>query len=245
VKYLIIQLNTILKALMLLTLLSQPSLAGKAVIRSSVSPEYVNGLQAKFLKVLSHKLESELVITPMPFARRLIELEKGNIDLMVGLSKTTERARKIFFVEPPYYHYQTSFFIRKGEDDKLTNWASLQKLRVGLIINSKQFPKFDQDNIIDKHFVSSKEQLIRMLATNRIDTFIDVQDAGVRKINELGLAETLHLASFQPNKGSPIYIGISRKSNLMNRRKDIKSALDIIIQSNEYKILRERHYKKN
>lgn len=200
-------------------------------IKTSVPPEHTNGQQTKLITAISEKLGCTLQIAPMPFARRLQKLKTGEIDIASGLLRKPEREEYIHFVSPPFGYAKTVFFVRKGDEARITRWEDLYSLRVGTTIGAKYFSRFDNDQRIQRTAVASQEQLVKMLLKERIDAFILLKGGGLKTIARLNVKDRIAIATFQPDKGKLGYVGISKNSPLMKKKDEISKALKEILKS--------------
>ena len=98
--------------LVILVFVSSSSNA-QELIRSSVSKEFMNGLQVKYLKNIAKHMNMEIEILPMPFARRIKELRQGNLDLLVGLQREDDEQDEVVYIAPSYETLRHTFFVRK------------------------------------------------------------------------------------------------------------------------------------
>lgn len=54
-----------------------------------------------------------LEITPIPLARRIQELRKGNLDLMVGIRRDSEEEDEFIYVLPSYEKLRHTFLYER------------------------------------------------------------------------------------------------------------------------------------
>ena len=185
--------------------------------QTSVPPETLM-LDQPLLELLSRSFDAKLASFPAPFARRLRMLETGEIDLMAGLLKRPERETFAYFLNPPYkFKSNKYFFVRKGEISRIRKYEDLYGLKVGVSINAKTFPRFDQDSAIEKVQVSYLAQKFKMLVLDRIDTFVHTDVEAIAQMRELGLENHVDIAEFRYTRINPVHIGISRRSPLMEK----------------------------
>jgi polar amino acid transport system substrate-binding protein len=110
----VFDLLVLLRLVSLLLLLSHCDLVCSGeIIRSSVSQELENGLHAKYLNYISTKMDMSLEITPIPLARRIQELRKGNLDLMVGIRRDSEEEDEFIYVLPSYEKLRHTFLYER------------------------------------------------------------------------------------------------------------------------------------
>lgn len=221
-----------------------PASAGASdVVVSAVSQEFANGLNAKIVKTVVSRLGAELDMKYVSFARKLVLMEQGRIDLCAGLHRNAEREKYIHFVEPPYLKFSGKyFFVKKNSGVKLETYDDLHGLKVATSINSKYFDQFDNDDKIIKAPVSKVEQKFRMLAKGRVDAVIHSYSGGMNMIKRLGLQDEIVVADFRYLVSNAIYIGVSRKSFLMEKIDDVEALIHEMVEDGEFGRIVDEHY---
>ena len=170
----------------------------------------------------------------VPFARRLMQLKIGEIDLLAGILRNDDREEYAYFLSPPYKHKTNKIFImRKGEGKQLQRYEDLYKLRVGVQIGSKYFPRFDEDPKIQKYESTEDESRLKMLIKNRFDALIHTEFYGTCIIYDLGLQDKVEIASYKYIKYNPVYMAISKKSELYKRKAELEKVFSQMIESGE------------
>lgn len=191
-------------------------------------------LDCAVTNVLAKTFNAVLLGHQTPFARRLKQLEQGKIDLLAGLLKTPEREQYAYFLDPPYKEKSNKFFfVKKGEGFRLKEYQDLYKLKVGVQINSKYFPRFDNDNRINKIETSNIEGRFLMLSIGRIDALIHTDIYGLHVMQKLELNNRVEVAPFKYTKYNPVYIAISKRSKLIRQKKNIENEFRLMIKSGE------------
>lgn len=224
-------------------LFSPVSASAADVVVSAVSQEFANGLNAKIVKTVVARLGAELDMKYVSFARKLVLMKQGRIDLCAGLHRNEERERYIHYVEPPYLKFGGKyFFVRKNSSITLETYDDLHGLKVATSINSKYFDRFDNDEQIIKAPVSKVEQKFRMLAKGRVDAVIHSYAGGIDMINRLGLQDEIEVADYRYLVSNSIYIGVSRKSHLMEKIDDVEALVHEMVQDGEFARLVDEHY---
>lgn len=212
-------------------------------IVSAVSKEFPTGLNSKIVKAVVSRLDSEIDMKYVSFARKLVLMEQGRIDLCAGLHRNAEREKYIHFVDPPYLKFSGKyFFIRNNSSVKLETYDDLHGLRVATSINSKYFDKFDNDPQIVKTEVSKVEQKFKMLAKGRVDAVIHSYAGAVDIINRLGLQDEIVAADYRYLVSNAIYIGVSRRSHLMARLDEIEALVHDMVENGEFARIVDEHY---
>lgn len=93
----------------------------KPVIRAAVAEEFRHGLHSKYLKYFAEKLNMTLELSTMPFARRLLQIEHGQLDLIVGIQKTDERQDEFIYIMPHYESLSYRIFTLQENHQSIKN----------------------------------------------------------------------------------------------------------------------------
>lgn len=193
-------------------------------------PGKYTGIDIDIIKKVAEEMDQKLELLECPFARCLKMLETGVVDIMTGLFKTSDRQKYIHFVEPGYLRDPPKVFYRRHDTADWDRYSHLYSIRVGVVRDTKYFPKFDADNNIVKVLIVDNNQLISMLQKGRIDTFIATEST----IDYILLQENKrHLftkATYRHQKPLYSYIGISMKSPLMNYTAELSSTIEKLKQ---------------
>jgi len=215
-----------------------------ASIKSSVPPEFPNGLHSKYLQFIADKMHMPLDITPMPFGRRIIELEKGKLDLVVGLQRRSEEEDEVYYLFPAYEQLRHSLFVLKQRDFQLKTFNDLQNLSIGVTTHAKYYDFLLSPKKLTTVGVTSLRQKIRLLKKGRIDTFIHFRESTLPTLEKLGLDREIELAPYQPVQSQSYYVAISRHSHLMANIKQMTQIIEQAVATGEFSQIRRRHYSK-
>jgi polar amino acid transport system substrate-binding protein len=227
------------------TILLSPRIARPAdqPLISSVAKENKDGVAKDIIKAIARKLNVKLKIKYAPFKRRLHMMQNGEIDFMAGLLKRPEREKFIYYLSPPYSNRSdTVFFVQRGKASLVRTYKDLYHLRIGTHLGSKYFPKFDNDTALAKDAVTSSIGNFKKLMSGRIDTVVFPESAGIDLIHETGIDGRVEAADYRYTKERRVYIGISKKSRLMNRIKAVEKTIRKMIESGELKRFIVDHY---
>lgn len=210
---------------------------------SSVAVENKHSPDAEVLKALADKMGANLEIELAPFKRRLDLMKNGKIDFMVGLLKRTEREKYIHYIHPPYKERSdTIFFVLKGNKSLIKKYEDLYNLDIGTNIGSKYFLSFDNDIKLKKQATSYFDSNIKKLMVGRIDTLIIAESIGIDLVHKMGVEDKLEIAEYRFSQKKPVYIGISKKSHLMNKIAEVESLIVKMIVGGEIKRIIINYY---
>lgn len=226
-------LKKILCAIPLIILLSGAQLAAQAQWRSSFPPLSID-LDYAITNAFANKFDAKVIGEKIPFARRLLQLENGKIDLLAGLLKDESRERYAYYLSTPYKNRTNKIFLmRNGEGKHLQKFEDLYKLDVGVQIGSKYFTKFDEDPKIVKIPSTDDESRIRMLLKNRFDALIHTEIYATHIVYKLGLQDKVEVAPFRYTNYNPVYIAISKQSELFKRKTELDKVFTQMVESGE------------
>lgn len=224
-------------------LLVASNVQANETIRSSVSSEFRDGLQEKYLRYLSDKMSMDLHIFPMPFARRLRALKKGEIDIMVGLKGSQPQSDMYYKLQPSYEQIRSSYFLRVEDEGTVANREDLKKLVAGLTIDEQSMLKNSEKKYLDIVTVTTLHQKIELLMLKRIDTFLHFEQSAQHVLEQEGLSNKIISASLQDGVQKDYYIAISTKSPLYHYKEKLEAVIKQGIESNDFMRIRLQHYK--
>ncbi|PIE59525.1 MAG: hypothetical protein CSA32_04005 [Desulfobulbus propionicus] len=169
------------------------------------------GIDIDILKQLEQYLEKEIEIQRHPFARALEMMKQGNADIITGIACSRQRSEYILYVPTSYLSVQPVFYTQKGRGKQLKTYEDLYGLKIGYSLRSVYFEPFDSDKKLDKVAVPTEEQLIKMVALNRIDATVGTSPNIEYSIMHCGLADLVEKISYAPPQKTPLYFGLSKK----------------------------------
>lgn len=174
------------------------------------------GENVEVVKQWVKKLNYQLTfITDVPFSRCLDWLEKGKVDLMVGLLGSDEREQfaHLFL----YDNTQSKGFVVNKTGPKIEKFEDLYGLRIGIITGEKQFKKFEESDtsLFHKMQLRELETAFQMLLKNRLDTVLATISRTSRLMNaDPHIQQKLTFASYTDFDENQTYIGLSKRSPL-------------------------------
>lgn len=230
---------------LMFVLLSLTGLSAQEIWKTNFPPTSIE-VDKEILQALADKYGATVAGSQIPFARRLSNIKSGKIDILTGLLKKPDRFDHIHFLNPPYKRKTNKyFFMRKGEEGRLKTYNDLHSLLIGVQIDSKYFLPFDDDPKIRKHATSRIEGRFQMLMVNRLDAVIHTDVYGIQMIQSLGLEEKVAIAPFRYTKENPVFIGISKKSNLIHQKDKLEALLLQMVESGEMAQIIHNYFTRN
>lgn len=126
-----------------------------------------HGLHITALKTLSNVLETDLKFVQSPnFARCVAMLKKGDIDVIAGLNPTAQRSKFAFYA--PFKAADTLKIISK-KGISINSFEDFKGKIIGVSRGEVYFPRFDNDDSLDKISVQNSRIGFSLLLKDRID----------------------------------------------------------------------------
>ena len=225
------------------TAISPGQIHAQEILLTAVPEGYKDGLQARIIQNISERLGSKLEIKEIPFARRLHYLKNGSIDIAAELLKNSNREKYIYFITPPYKLKSNKVFIvQKGKQSIIQKYEDLYKLKIGTKTGSCYFERFDADQDINKEPVNNFIQNILKLLSGRIDAVIFTETLALTRIHEMKIEKHVELADYSYSMENPVFIGISKKSFLMDRINEVEPVIKTMIISGAIDLIIADYY---
>lgn len=220
------------------------SVLGKDTVFSGVAPSSPFGMNRKLTQWVARTIDMNLEIVNTPFKRRLLMMKTGDLDFMVGLFKRPGRETYIYYLSIPYRKKSNRiFWVLKGKKSAIKTYEDLYFLKIGTTFGAKYFDRFDRDKKIVKEPVSKMELNLQKLVLNRIDAVIASESSGIQKMIKLGIQDKVEMADYFYSQDNPVYVGISKKSPLMDKIAEIENKLVRSIQSREVEKIIIKYYR--
>jgi polar amino acid transport system substrate-binding protein len=171
------------------------------------------GIDALVLAQIARRTGLEFDYVECPWARCLIMLQNGSVDMITSIAQIAERKESMEFLQPPTRDtYAISFYTSVGAQHVIRRYEDLYGLEIGVIRRSAYFDRFDRDATLHKTFVTRETQLVDMLASRRLDVIVGIGANLDYLIRETRRSAVIAKSSFETGTHDPAYIAMSRKS---------------------------------
>jgi len=171
------------------------------------------GINVKAMKLIAKRLNMRLKFVECPFARCIVLLEKGAVDVFIGLTYSDERAEFLHFIEPSVAPGSVqTFYARAGSSISINEFADLDGLIVGLLRHSLYFPEFDEATSFAKVEANTHLQLIDLLLNERIDAFVGSEKRFNYLLQEQGLSNKISQQTYHITEDRKVYLALSKHS---------------------------------
>ena len=215
----------------------------RPIIRAAVAAEFKNGLHTRYLQYIADQLGMDISIITVPFARRMLEVTKGNLDIIVGLHYSDERANKLIYIYPAYEKLSFRFFSLNDNANKIKNYDDLTGKVIGVIRGAKYYSPFEQDSSLNKYPLQNIHAAIQMLLHNRIDLFIHYEESTVALLKSFRLKNKITKTNYQPIHNINHYIAISSKSPLVAKKQQLQAIIEKAVEQQDFLNIRVNYQK--
>jgi ABC-type amino acid transport substrate-binding protein len=214
----------------------------RGVIKAAVAEEFIDGLHSKYLKYFAEKLNLELELSTMPFARRLLQIKSGQLDLIVGIQRAEERQDEFIYILPHYESLSYRVFSLKENHRQIKNYQDFAGKYIGINRYAKYFTTFDADKTINKFKATGVLQNIELLLHNRIDAFMHYEESTLPLLEKIGERNKIVKTIYQPNIETRHYLAISSHSSLNARKSELEKIVQAAISNKDLLTIRLNHY---
>jgi polar amino acid transport system substrate-binding protein len=173
----------------------------------------IAGIDALVLDEIARRTGVGFDYVECPWARCLIMLQNGSVDMITSIAQTKERRESMDFLEPPARdNYPIAFYTNSKGKHAISRYEDLYGLGIGVIRGGAYFERFDLDRKLEKTFVTREMQLLDMLASQRLDVIVGIGANLDYLIHESGRSGVVRKSTFAIVANEPAYIAISKKS---------------------------------
>jgi len=213
------------------------------IIRAAVAAEFKNGLHTQYLKYIADQLGMEISITTVPFARRIREVKKGNLDIIVGLHYSDERASELIYIFPAYEKLSFRLFSLNDNANAIKNYDDLTGQVIGVVRGAKYYSPFEQDKSLNKYPLQNLNGGINMLLRKRIDLFVHYEESTIATLKSRKLENKITKTSYQPTHNIDHYIAISSKSPLAKKAQQLEAIIEKAVKQQDFLNIRINYQK--
>lgn len=210
--------------------------------------QQASGLDIEIIQAVAGRMNCTLVMQHGTWQDLLGQFRQGQLDLLLGASKTISREAFALFSEP-YRAEQFQLFVRK-EDAAKYNFDSVAEMvaakhKVGLISDyyyGQQISALYSDELMRPQFVEStmSEQNIAVLLDEQVDAVLEDSYVGAAIIRRKGLEQQVQSHSITLPE-TPIYVMFSKSTVLPAQVSSFNQALQQLKDSGDYQQLLSKY----
>jgi len=211
---------------------------GKLKVATYLEPPFVDFVGNEFIgedialiKALASAVNLKPEFLQCPFVRCLSMVKYGQADMMISVLKTEDRMKNLIYLKPAIFiqYHPIKFYLNINSSIKIDSYMDLSGLVIGTVRGVSYYQKFDDDTSLNKVETTNRQQLIGMLARNRIDTFLDRKDSITPLIIKSSYTDKFKLAVYSYEKPVEGFIVISKQSKIANYESELSNQLAKII----------------
>lgn len=210
--------------------------------------QQASGLDIEIMQAVAGRMNCTLVLQHGTWQELLGQFRQGQLDVLLGASKTPAREQFALFSEP-YRAEQFQLFVRKDDAGKF-NFASVAEMvaakhKVGLISDyyyGEQITALYSDEQMRPHFVEStmSEQNIAVLLDEQVDAVLEDSFVGAAIIRRKGLEQQIEPHSIKLEE-TPIYVMFSKSTVQPEQVSSFNQALQQLKESGDYQQLLSKY----
>lgn len=166
----------------------------------------------------------------LPVLRLLNDLEKGDLDAILFMGKTLERASKFLYPEKEYIIIPQNLILRK--DDPLNEVTKIDDLfgkSIGTVAGGIVPPFFQNDQVIIEFASGEDYKTINLnkLLAKRIDAITDDKDSILYMASKAGILDQLKVIPLpiEPNKSYTIFSKTEKGEELLKLYEPVNADL--------------------
>ncbi|WP_127021356.1 substrate-binding periplasmic protein [Rheinheimera mangrovi] len=206
--------------------------------------QQASGLDIEIVQAVAGRMNCTLVLQHGTWQELLGQFRQGQLDVLLGASKTPAREEFALFSDP-YRAEQFQLFVRKDDADKYKFESVAEmvaaKHKVGLISDyyyGEQISALYSDEYMRPQFVESSmsEQNIAVLLDDQVDAVLEDSFVGAAIIRRKGLEQEVQPHSIKLDE-SPIYVMFSKSTVQPEQVSSFNQALQQLKDSGDYQLL--------
>lgn len=206
--------------------------------------QQASGLDIEIVQAVAGRMNCTLVLQHGTWQELLGQFRQGQLDVLLGASKTPAREEFALFSDP-YRAEQFQLFVRKDDADKYKFESVAEmvaaKHKVGLISDyyyGEQISALYSDEHMRPQFVESSmsEQNIAVLLDDQVDAVLEDSFVGAAIIRRKGLEQEVQAHSIKLDE-TPIYVMFSKSTVQPEQVSSFNQALQQLKDSGDYQLL--------
>lgn len=200
------------------------------------------GVDIEFMRLLAERMNLRVEFVHVPFARGLVYMEEGSIDLMTGVLRRDDREGFLHFIDPPYHTISPkAFYVLSEGGPTIETYTDLYGLRIGCIIGAKHFKRFDDDIRLRKDEVRSIHLNFKKLLEGRVDAVIYAETSGDMIVDKLGLEHKVTKAPYKYRRENHVHIVLSKASPLAHRLEEFNRHMRELVESGARETIKDKY----
>lgn len=193
-----------------------------------------SGPMVETIREAARRIGCRIEVLPMPWARALIELEAGRLDLLPDAHRSPDREAYAWFSATTWSQntrlYLRTEALRRADAPSSLGAFLAQRQQLGVQIGARYGGQIDRLLADPRHAdllvrAPSRQGLWQMLARGRIDGVLATEQAGRHELVQLGLQDRIAASALRLEE-EPAHIAFSRATVSQDLVTRLDAALD-------------------
>ena len=204
------------------------------------------GIDIELTEALLNEVNCTLNILEIPWARALLMLASGEIDILINVSKTQEREPFYYFIGP-IRNEEIVFATYKKLNYNLTKIDDILRLDKPIAIQRNAYYGAALQRIINNEknkelfvHVPSNEIKLRLLKRGRISGFLEAKRNIIHGINNDEIFADIWFSALVLHK-NPVYFALSKKSINSELKQRISDGFERLVAQGKIKEIVLKH----
>lgn len=198
-----------------------------------IPDQFVGG---EILKVVYGRLNIPIELVDLPGRRALIESSEGRLDGEVHRNILVQTQNPTLLMLRPAINYIEPSVFSKNKRFEVAGWESIKTLDIG-IVRGVGTSEAGTQGMKSVQAVGTLDQLMLMLAADRIDVAVSDAFSGLVVVNRLGLAEQIRLLTPRLQKNEIFHFLHEKHRDLVPK---VERVLEDMRSSGELERLRKQ-----
>ncbi len=208
----------------------------------------LRGANIELMRAILKTMRCDVKFVEMPWARALVELQAGRLDLLPGALYTPEREQFAYFSRPLNRSPNRLFMSAKAASRyRLSNLADIvgTRFRLGAQIGVAYGPEFDRlaktpEFLGNITMITSRRSAWKMMEFDRIDGIIADQLSALIELKEEGLKDAVVTTNIVVSE-SPALVAMSRVTTTPEFVANFDKAIGALVADGSYKTIMDRY----
>ncbi len=208
----------------------------------------LRGANVDLMRAILKTMRCEVKFVEMPWARALVELKAGRLDLLPGALYSPEREQFAYFSQPLNRSPNRLFVSTKAASRyRLSRLADIvgTRFRLGAQIGVAYGPEFDRlaktpEFMGNITMITSRRNAWKMMELDRVDGIIADQLSALIELKEEGLQDTVVTTDIIVSE-SPALVAMSRVTITPEFVANFDKAIASLVADGTYKTIMDRY----
>jgi len=199
----------------------------------NIPDQYIGG---EILKVVYSRLNITIELVDMPAKRALVESSSGNLDGEVQRNiNVATQYPTLLIVRPAINYIEPSVFSKKYRFP-VTGWDSIATYSIGIVrgVGTSEDGTRGMKSVQE---LNTQDQLMQMLALNRIDVAVSDSFSGLTTLKKLGLEKQVAILTPPLQKNEIFHFLNEKRRDLIPK---VEQVLQAMQASGELAVLRKQ-----